>query len=237
MLRLFSGSFRFFFILRSRGIPDGYHIPQIDVMVHVVAGIRDIMFQDREQDQDRSKGQGCQNYTESGSCETGTFCKMNDDIDIYQKEQAVQTDVDQTETHTVFLCKIAVVACVTEKDLDTFKGSAVQEPSGCQAGEKDQKEKDISEETVGIAGQVVKMVVPDRDTGVDHTHSPVQKAEEKESEHTVGQTAVVEKVAFVPGIDAGEDSSATKARMNMNTTVRRHPRKVMVIVPVRYISP
>lgn len=131
---------------------------------------------------------------------------MNNDIDIHQKEHAVQTDVDQTETHTVFLCKITVVTRVTEKDLNPLKGSAVQEPSGHQAGEKQQKEKGVSKETVGVAGQVVKLVVPDRNVRVLHTHSPVQKAEEQESEHTVGQTAVVEIVAFVPSIDAGEDS-------------------------------
>ena len=136
---------------------------------------------------------------------------MNNDIDIHQEAQAVQTDVDQTQAHTVFLCKITVVARVTEKYLDPFKGSAVQEPSGRQAGEKHQKEKDVSKEAVGVAGEVVKMVVPDRDAGVDHAHSPVQKAEEKESEHTVGQTAVVEKVAFVPGIDPGKDSRSDES--------------------------
>ena len=131
---------------------------------------------------------------------------MNNDIDIHQEAQAVQTDVDQTETHTVFLCKITVVTRVTEKDLNPFEGSAVQEPSRRQTGEKQQKEKGVSKETVGVARQVVKLVVPDRNVRVLHAHSPVQKAEEQESEHTVGQTAVVEIVAFVPGIDAGEDS-------------------------------
>ena len=104
----------------------------------------------------RGKGQSCQYDTESGGCEAGTSGKMNNDIDIHQKEQSVQTDVDQTETHTVFLCKITVVTRVTEKDLNSFEGSAVQEPSRRQTGEKQQKEKGVSKETVGVARQVVK---------------------------------------------------------------------------------
>ena len=47
------------FVLLRRicgGIPDGDHVVQIDVMVHIVAGIRDIVLQDREKDQGSDAG-------------------------------------------------------------------------------------------------------------------------------------------------------------------------------------
>ena len=55
--RLFPGFFRICFVLRiSGGAPEGYHVAQIDVVVHVIAGIRDIMLQDREEDQGSNAG-------------------------------------------------------------------------------------------------------------------------------------------------------------------------------------
>ena len=91
-----------------------------------------------------------------------------------------------------------------------MKGFAVEIPPNHKAGQKDHCKKDVSEQPVGVVEAVVDAVVTDRYERRYGAHCFIHEAVDQKADHTVGKSAVVEKVPLVPGFDVGQNDRCDK---------------------------
>ncbi len=158
--------------------------------------------QDRENIQrmlpHRGKCQSCQHDAERWSGKTSTFCEGNNQVQVYQKDGAINTDVHQADRHTVFLGKIAAEAGVAEQMRQSMKAVAIQTKTDEKANGKNRYVKQIGIEMVTMSKAVIDGILKGKRSWRRDTHGTIHKIINKKTKNSKGQPSVVQVVAFVP---------------------------------------
>ena len=133
------------------------------------------------------------------------FRKYLRNINIEKKEKSVKPRVHKAQGHAVFLREVALVAGVLEQDAQPFESLPVEEPARRDAGDEQQDKKDIGERRIRPSVAVVDRIRDDDPVRRVDPHRLIQEIEHQKTEKAVGESAVVEVIALVPGLDARQD--------------------------------
>lgn len=104
------------------------------------------------------------------------------------------------------------MAGVLQQKLIALKAFFVQPKSGEKAQQEGGQEKAVGVQPVGMVEPVVDLIIVENRPHGQDPHGFVHKIIDEKAEDAKGQAAVVQVVAFVPGLCAGKDGRNHKAQ-------------------------
>lgn len=151
------------------------------------------------------KQDGGKNHAENFGCD-------KDDVQISEKAESVNAEVDKADRHSEFDGKIGAASGAFPKTVIVMKVSSVHKKTEGDCRQKEDKEKDVHEHDIRMIEGIVHGIVADYDVGRRKAERTVEKRVRTDAENTDGESRLVHVVALLYTRDTGEQSGDDKSR-------------------------
>lgn len=159
-----------------------------------------------------SKGQCSENYADGRAGKACTRSEDRNHIDVDQKDNSINTDIDQAERHSVFFRKITGETGVFQETAVAAKCFSVETVSDDDAEKESYKEERGRIQMVAVTKAFINIIGIGQNLRRGNTHGLVHKVKYEETKNTEGKAAVIKVVAFVPCFCTGKNRRDHKAQ-------------------------